>query len=333
MENKNQDQKMHIENKIEKYRSDMLIETLNKNMGYFFRSEKLLYETRTKYQDLEVHETPDFGKMLRLDGVFQTSEKDEYLYHEPLAHVAGISIDGPKNALVIGGGDGGAAEELLKYPSIEKVVMVELDGGVVEASKKYIPSINNGAFDNPKFELHIVDGIEYIANTDQKFDQVFIDLTDPFGPSVELYTIEFYRAVKKILTDRSAISLHIESPITRAQLFSRIYYTLKSVFKIVRPMTNYVPFYGTLWGFAFASDLIDPLEISVSEIKERIQKHGLRDLKYYNEETHFGLMALPNYIKDILKEPSAVICSGEKFFDSHGSYRNFILAEKAEQHK
>ncbi|MCB1202538.1 MAG: polyamine aminopropyltransferase [Leptospiraceae bacterium] len=296
-------------------------------MGYFFKSGKVLYEGKTKFQDLEVHETPRFGKMLRLDGVFQTSEKDEFLYHEPLAHVPGMSIDGPKTALVIGGGDGGAAEEILKYPTIEKVVMVELDGGVVDACKQYIPEICKNTFDHPKFELRIEDGIKYVKNAPMKFDQVFIDLTDPFGPSIELYTVEFYSAIRDLLTERGSIGLHIESPVTRPELFSKLYYTLKEVFSIVRPMTNYVPFYGTLWGYAFASNSIDPLKIDKSTIQSRIEKFSLPDLQFYNADTHFSLMSLPNWIQKLLAEKQTPIHSGDSLPVPAGSIRNLVLSE------
>ena len=285
---------------------DLLVESLTKNMGYYFRSGSVLYKTKTEFQDLEIHEVPRFGKILRLDEVFQTSEKDEFLYHEPLAHVPGIAMNGGKRALVIGGGDGGSAEELLKYPEMEKVVMVELDRGVVDACKEYIPSISNGVFDSDRLELRFEDGIKYIedrAQSNEKFDQIILDLTDPFGPSVALYTKEFYESVNKILNPGGAMSLHIESPITRPDIFATLYHTLKSVFRHVRPMLNYVPMYGSLWGYASASQEVDPLLLSESEVKERIESLGLTKLQFYNEKTHFSLMALPNYVQELLANP------------------------------
>lgn len=311
----------------EKKRDDILIETLNPDMGYFFRTDKKLYETRTRFQDLEIHELPRHGRMLRLDGVFQTSDRDEFLYHEPLAHVGGITLDGPRKALVIGGGDGGAAEEFLKYKTIEKVVMVELDGGVVDACKEYIPKICGDAFTNPKLELRIEDGIKYVFETTEIFDQVLLDLTDPFGPSIELYTHEFYAQIGKILSERGILSLHIESPITRPELFSKLYWTLKSVFPIVRPMTNYVPLYGTLWGFAIASKTQDPAQVAKTTIVERLAKHNLPDLSFYNEDTHHALLALPNYIRAMLEKEQAPIRKGDSLPVPAGSKRNLVLYE------
>jgi spermidine synthase len=311
----------------EKKRDDLLIETLNPDMGYFFRTSKKLYETRTKFQDLEIHELPRHGRILRLDGVFQTSERDEFLYHEPLAHVGGITIDGPKKALVIGGGDGGAAEEFLKYKTIEKVVMVELDGGVVDACKEHIPAICGNAFNDPRLELRIEDGIKYVFETREIFDQIMLDLTDPFGPSIELYTHEFYSQVNKILAEHGILSLHIESPITRPELFSKLYWTLKSVFPIVRPMTNYVPLYGTLWGFALASKTQDPTRVDKKTISERLAKHRLPELRFYNEDTHHALLALPNYVQEMIKSEQQPIRKGDSLPVPAGSKRNLLVYE------
>jgi spermidine synthase len=311
----------------DKLREDLLIETLNPDMGYFFRTSKKLYETKTKFQDLEIHELPRHGRMLRLDGVFQTSDQDEFLYHEPLAHVGGITIDGPKKALVIGGGDGGAAEEFLKYDTIEKVVMVELDGGVVDACKEYIPGICGGAFKDPKLDLKIEDGIKYVFETQEKFDQVLLDLTDPFGPSIELYTHEFYSQISNILSDKGILSLHIESPITRPELFSKLYWTLKSVFPIVKPMTNYVPLYGTLWGFALASKTQDPTQLEKNVILERLARHKLSKLQFYNEDTHHSLFALPNYVREMIKNEQTPIRKGDSLPVPAGSKRNLSLYE------
>jgi len=311
----------------EKKREDLLIETLNPDMGYFFRTSKKIYETRTKFQDLEIHELPRYGRMLRLDGVFQTSDRDEFLYHEPLAHVGGITIDGPKKALVIGGGDGGAAEEFLKYNTIEKVVMVELDCGVVDACKEYIPGICGNAFNDPRLELRIEDGIKYVFETKETFDQVLLDLTDPFGPSIELYTHEFYAQISKILTEKGIVSLHIESPITRPELFSKLFWTLKSVFPIVRPMTNYVPLYGTLWGFALASKTQDPTSVDKKTIVERLAKHQLPELHFYNENTHHSLFALPNYVLEIIKAEQEPIRRGDTLPVPAGSKRNLVIYE------
>lgn len=292
---------MISESEPRKIRNDLYVEKLNSDMGYYFRAERKIFEKQTKYQYLEVFDLPRFGRALRLDGIFQTSYFDEVLYHEPLSHVAGMSMrGGAKNALVIGGGDGGMVEELLKYKTMERVVMVELDEDVVKASREYLPEISKGAFDDARLDLRFEDGVAYIQNTNEKFDQVILDLTDPFGPSVALYTQEFYQDVHDILTEKGCLSLHVESPITRPEAFARLIHTLKTVFPEVHPMFNYVPLYGTLWGFAVCSRTTNPTSISKAEIKDKLEGDKLPDLRFYNEDTHFSLLAIPNYVKDIL---------------------------------
>lgn len=305
-----------------------LVEILNSDMGYYFRSSNLLYEGKSRFQDVEVHEFPGYGKVLRLDNIFQTSDWDEFLYHEPLAHVAGISMAGPRKALVIGGGDGGMIEELIKYNTLEKVVMVELDEKVVEVSKRYLPSISNGAFDSPKTQLLIEDGIAYIENSREKFDLIILDLTDPIGPSVMLYTKEFYQSVANILSEKGALTLHVESPISRPKIYSRLLCTLKSVFQHVTPMLNYVPMYGTLWGYAIASNSLEPTKISKDEIEERISEYGLSDLRFYNSDTHHALLALPNYVRDLLKEKQPPFSKEQPIHIEQSEKKRYALFEK-----
>jgi len=282
-----------------------LVESLNHNSGFYFKISKTIKKIQTKYQLLEILEIKDYGRVLRLDRIFQTSYRDEFLYHEPMVHVAAITINGPKTALVIGGGDGGSIEEILKYSSVKKIVMVELDEMVVEMSKKYLPQISNGAFESDKLELRFEDGLQYIKKCiqqNQKFDQIVLDLTDAFGPSASLYTQEFYQSINNILNKNGALSLHIESPIARPEVFSKLYHTLKSVFHNVIPMLNYIPMYGTLWGFAICSQNLDVKSMTSKTIKKRIKKFSLKNMQYYNENTHFSLLNLPNFIQDLLKE-------------------------------
>ena len=287
-----------------------LTEPLNQTMGFYFKPEDRLYHEKTPYQDLEIFSSHEFGNILRLDGVFQTSEKDEFLYHEPLAHVPGVTIGGANRSLVIGGGDGGAAEELLKYNTVEQVVMIELDEAVCRASEKFLSSISNGAFQNPKLDLRFEDGLQYLEQqsaSNLKFDQIIVDLTDPFGPSKFLYTKEFYSLVNSVLNENGALSLHIEAPLTRPETCSRIYQTLKSIFSQVATMTCYVPLYGTLMCYAMASQKANPHALTTEIVEERIKSLELSQLQYYNGKTHFGLIAEPNYLKELFSKPYPIV--------------------------
>ncbi len=280
--------------------SAFLVEQVNPNYGFFLRAEPPLLSGRTQYQSIEVFDTPMFGRVLRLDNVFQTSERDEFFYHENICHVPAISHPEPRRALVIGGGDGGAAEELLKHRTMERVVVAELDPGVVDAAKKYLGRIHNGVFDDPRLDVRILDGKAYIETTNDQFDQLLIDLTDASGPSLELYTMEFYSACRRVLGEQGVLSLHLESPIAHPNTFNRIVKTLQSVFKIVRPYLVYVPTYGSLWGMACASDLVDPLALSAQQADARIAERGLHSLHYYNGDTHRAVFAHPNFVRHLL---------------------------------
>ena len=306
-----------------------LVEPLNQNMGFYFRATKLLESIETPYQHLEIYEVPEYGRVLRLDGIFQTSDQDEFLYHEPLIHAPAISMDAPSTALVIGGGDGGSIEELLKYPSLERVVMVELDELVVQRSKEYLPNISKGAFDSDRLELRFENGIDYVLYANESFDQIVLDLTDAFGPSSELYTKKFYESVKNILSKKGILSLHIESPVTTKEVFKRVYATLVSTFKYTRIMLNYVPLYGSLWGFALASEYHDPIQLKQEEIQRRIFKHGLNDLRFYNAETHAALFSLPNYIKDMIQDPVPTITRKDQISVEQKNIKKLFIGEEA----
>jgi spermidine synthase len=282
-----------------------LVEALNRDYGFYLRVGAPIVRTSTAYQELEVFDSPMFGRMLRLDKVFQTSERDEFFYHENICHIGAISHPHPRKALVVGGGDGGAVEELLKHRTMERVVLAELDEGVVEAAKRYLQPIHRGAFADPRLEVRIGDGKAFIESGAEQFDQIVIDLTDASGPSLALYTKEFYRACREVVGAGGIISLHCESPVAHPNTFSQIVKALQAAFEIVRPYLVYVPVYGTLWGMACASDTVDPLALSEAEVDRRIDDRGLKDLQFYNGATHRAVFALPNFVKALLARPAA----------------------------
>ncbi len=167
-----------------------LLEHLNEDFGFWVRSSGRLAHAKSDFQDVEVIQT-GFGKTLRIDDYFMTSDKDEFFYHENMIHPAGVSHAAPKRALVIGGGDGGAAEEYLKYPTMEEVVMAEIDEVVVDFCKEQLPDVHRGAFDDPRLKVLITDGKKYVEECQDQFDLMMLDLTDPFGPAEALYRVDF----------------------------------------------------------------------------------------------------------------------------------------------
>ena len=283
-------------------RSDMTIghEWLNGHSSYGYRLGPPLYSEQSPYQRIEVHDSPQFGRLFRLDGDYMTSEKEEFFYHEALVHPAAASHGKVQRVLIIGGGDGGAAEELLKYPSVEKVVIAELDEVVVRVAREYFASIHHGALDDPRVEVRIGDGMAFVRDTDQRFDLVLLDLTDPDTPASALYTADFFAAVKRILNPGGAMVLHTGSPIFRPDMVSALYRGLHQSFKVVAPMGLYIPLYGAYWSLAVCSDQLDPRAAGSEQIAATITGAQLTDLQYYNPATHQGLFALPNYFQKLI---------------------------------
>ncbi len=264
------------------------------------RSTRQIADFQSDYQRVEVHDTESFGRLFRLDGRFMTSEKDEFVYHECMVHPAAICHPSPQRALVIGGGDGGSTEELLKHPSMERVVMAELDGAVVEMAREQLGSIHRGAFDDPRLEVRIGDGFAYVKETTDTFDLIVLDLTDPDTPAERLYTADFFRLCQRILRPGGAITLHIGSPYFDPNTVQRLTRELKEVFAIVRPMTAYVPLYGSLWGMATASDTLDPLTVDREVIAHRMAERKIDNLDYYDAEMHQALFTLPVYVRRLV---------------------------------
>jgi len=277
----------------------LMHEWLNGDYGFFLRSSKLIEASKTRFQDLEIHETPQFGKLFRLDGCFMTSEREEFVYHETLIHAALAALPAPKRVLIIGGGDGGAAEEALKHPSVERVVMVELDEKVVDVAKQHFGAIHRGVFDNPKLEVLIADGLKYLAETAGKFDHIALDLPDPIGPATALYEEAFFRDCKRSLAPGGVLTLHMGSPWSRPERVKALYARLARMFKIARPYTMFIPLYGCLWSMCACSDSTDVVGANAGEIDARIVARGLTHLQYYNGATHQALFALPNFVRGL----------------------------------
>lgn len=281
-----------------------LMEALNDHAGFYYRPSRLIDSGRSPYQSWEVWDTPQLGKLFRLDGCFMTSEGDEFFYHENLNHVPAIAQDAPRSALIIGGGDGGSAEELLKHPSMARIVLVELDAEVVDIARKHLQTVHRGALDDPRLELRIEDGLHYVREVapaaGERFDLVVLDLTDPVGPAEALYTAEFFRACKALLTAQGALSLHIGAPVFQPERVRGLVDALRAAFAVVRPYFLYIPLYGSLWGLACAADRLDPLSLTETEVDQRIAERGIGPLRYYNGAMHRAQFALPNYLRSLL---------------------------------
>lgn len=260
--------------------------------------DEVLESCQSLYQYIQVTDTPGFGRVLVLDDVFQTSEKDEFLYHEPLIQVPMIIHPGPRQVLIIGGGDGGSAKEALKHPSVTRCDMVELDGEVVRLSRKYLGKIHQGVFDDRRLNLQIGDGFKFVAETKQKYDVVSLDLTDPDPQSGSLYTPGFFSELQRILSAEGLLTLHLGTINASPQHAREVLAGLREVFPEVRAYFNYVPLYAGLMVFCLAGNQVNP--IAADEAQRRIRERGLRDLLFFSGETCRAMFAIPPYIRELL---------------------------------
>ena len=265
--------------------------------GISIKSGKVLFSEQSKFQKVEVFETDSkLGRVLTLDDLMMTTEGDEWHYHEMIVHVPMMHHPNPKTVLVIGGGDGGTVREVLKHDTVEKVVLCEIDGMVIDVCKKFLPTISC-ELENPKCEILVEDAIEYIKNKENMFDIVLIDSTDPMGPGEGLFTDEFYTNVKRSLKSGGIVAAQSESPFTNQEEIKKMYAQLRRVFPIVSTYTSNIPTYpGGYWAWAFCSESVKPL----SYWDERRGNEITKGCKIYNKEYHEARFALPNYLKKLV---------------------------------
>jgi len=265
--------------------------------GIAIKAGKLLFSDQSEFQKVEVFETESaLGRVLTLDDLMMTTEGDEYHYHEMIAHVPMMHHKNPKTVLVIGGGDGGTVREVLKHDTVEKVVLCEIDGMVIDACKQFLPTISC-ELDNPKCEILVEDAIEYIKDKENMFDIVLIDSTDPMGPGEGLFTEEFYTNVKRSLKPGGIVAAQSESPFVNKTEIKKMYDLLKKVFPICSTYTSNIPTYpGGYWAWAFCSETVKPL----SYLDERRCEDITKTCKIYNKDYHNARFALPNYLKELL---------------------------------
>ncbi len=265
--------------------------------GLTFQVDANLYQEKSPYQILDIVQTPDFGLMMLLDGVIMVTERDEFVYHEMLSHPALFTHPNPQKVLIIGGGDGGTLRQVLRHPGVEKAVLVEIDEMVVNASRRFFPILAE-AFDNPKAEVRIEDGIAFLKRSEDEFDVILIDSTDPVGPAEGLFQREFYADCHNALKADGILTIQSESPwIPELQtVISRAYRDLASLFPIVMPYTASIQTYQAgLWLFQMASKKHHPLDDIPAP------RYDGFDFSYYNSGLHKGCFALPQFVRDLLK--------------------------------
>ncbi|HEX75429.1 MAG TPA: polyamine aminopropyltransferase [Dehalococcoidia bacterium] len=279
--------------------------------------KQVIYSGQTEFQSIDIVDTGSFGICLVLDGKIQSSEWDEFIYHEALVHPAMLSHPHPEIVFIAGGGEGATLRQVLAHNTIRKAVMVDIDRQVIDICHRFLSSLHQGSFDDPRAEIHFADARRYLQETNDGFDVIIIDLVEPLeaGPACLLYTQEFYQLVKERLNPDGIVSVQSgASGWTNLENFTAIINTLKSVFSIVCPYQVYVPSFVDQWGFATASQSLTPAKLSPKEIDHRILTRLFKKLKSYDGVSHQALFTLPKHLRHQLAITKRIITDKKPIF-------------------
>jgi len=281
------------------------VENCTENLIRNIKVDKVLFEGKTKYQYVQIFENRMMGKMLFLDKKIQSAAIDESIYHESLVHPALMTHQNPQKVLIIGGGEGATLREVLRHDCVKKAMMVDIDKQLVRLCQEYLPEWSSGAFSDPRTKVFFGNALNYVDKCRQKFDVIISDLTEPIekGPSVNLFTEEFFRKASQIMSDDGVFVLQAGSTDIRYnQFFSSCSRTLEQVFPVVRPYWTFMFSFYSPWGFVMASRKQDPLNWDEKTIASRIKNRKIKNLVYYHPGIHRGLFALPLYLERALKK-------------------------------
>ncbi|RBI85066.1 polyamine aminopropyltransferase [Rhodosalinus halophilus] len=279
--------------------SDWVRERLHRDFAQALRVERMLYDSETAHQRLKVFENPTFGRVMTLDDVVQVTEADNFIYHEMLTHVPILAHGSARRVLIVGGGDGGMAREALRHAGIERVTMVEIDAGVVEFAKDYLPGISAGAFDDPRLELVIADGAEFMRRDGAAFDVIIVDSTDPVGPGEVLFTDSFYGHAKRRLAPDGILVTQNGVPFLQGAELTNTMRAFRSLFADAACYLATVPTYaGGPMAFGWGTD--GPArETPLDVLRGRFEAAGIAT-DYYTPEVHQAAFALPGYVQKLL---------------------------------
>jgi len=273
-------------------------ETLYNDYQQKFKITEILYEEKTPYQHLVIFENPRFGRVLALDGAIQTTDAFEFIYHEMMVHVPLVAHPNPERVLIIGGGDGGVLREVLRHSTVKKVTMVEIDTSVITMSEKYFPEHSAGAFENPRAEIVIADGFDFVKNATEKFDVIICDSSDPFGPAAVLFTSEFYGYCSKILKAGGIFVNQNGVPAMQANEMALTFRNRSPHFSDVRFFLAPVPHYaGGFMAMGWATNDPSYENLDIQLLKKRAQAIEGK-LKYYSPAIHQASFALPPFIRE-----------------------------------
>ena len=286
-------------------------ETTTPAEGHMHAIKRTVVEAQTKFQHVEILQTLSYGKVLILDGRIQSSQADEFIYHEALVHPGMLATQGPpQSGLVIGGGEGATVREILKYPSIRRAVMVDIDAEVVEICKKHLPELHRGAFEDPRTEVRCEDARAYLEKTSDRFDFITVDLVEPLeeGPACMLFTKEFYTLVRDRLTPGGTMTMQAGmTKLNELAFFTSIHRTLREVFPVVAGYQTFVSCFGTPWGFILAGKKLDQRRLTADAVDKLIGERVSGQLDYWDGATHQHAFSLPKFIRKAIDAQTRVV--------------------------
>ena len=291
------------------YDSSVYYEVGTVNEKLSIRIRECLYSGATNFQDVAIYDTYGYGKMLTLDGLIQSTQADEYRYHESLVHPAMLAHPDPTTVLIIGGGEGATAREVLKHPSVEKVVMVDIDGLLIELCEKHLPEWSAGTFEDPRFELIVGDGLEYIESCQDVFDVIIIDVCDGFdeeSPTLAFFQKPFYTKLKRILELRGIVAYQAMcASMDENQDFAKVVRGIESIFTYTNPYMTYMPSFWSQWGFVVASDVRNVGRITQDMVDTIIASRGIEDDLHFMDGASFTRMfCLPKDVRKVITDKS-----------------------------
>jgi spermidine synthase len=267
-------------------------ETWRDSSRFGLRVLRVLFTEQSPCQKIEILDTRDWGRVLALDGAFMTSEADEFFYHEMLVHPVLVTATSIRSVLIIGGGDGGAAREVLRHPEVERCLLVELDERVVWACQAHLPTLGT-AWNDPRLELLFGDGADYVQSAGERFDVILVDGCDPQGPAARLFAPDFFAACRQALSTGGVLGLQSGSPFLMPDTFSSTRRSLCMHFERVRPFFGPAPLYAAgPWSYMHCSSSADPLRIDAARAA---RLDGVT--RYWSPAIHEGAFAVPAYIR------------------------------------
>ncbi len=294
------------------------IEPISTGLIQAERITSIVCEVQTPFQHVMIIDGECFGRSLILDGKTQSTELDEFVYHEGLVHPSMVSHKKPKNVLIVGGGEGATAREVLKYQTVEEVMMVDIDQKLVEICQEFLPNHHLNAFNDPRLKLEYADALEFVDSLKKQYDVIILDVPDPleYGPAYRLFTLEFFNLLKKKMSLHGILVIQAGAtgPSFSEQCFTAVANTLSQVFSICRGYEIFVPSFGSTWGFMTASEHIDPYIKTSEHVDTALKTRDIDGLKMYDGISHQSMFQLPKYTRENLHAETRTITNSDPIF-------------------